>query len=102
MRDVEILLIPAIVRFLKDGVDLDDKSSHYHDRAESQTQESEAVLLIIQRHQDETNNEGNDADDHPLVVLTAKRKVIFHCYSLIKVVQRHFQIFSDGKPGTHT
>ena len=62
--------------FDKNCVDLDYESRHNHDRPQRKSHEAEAMRLTIQRHNDEAYDERDHTDDHPLIVLFAKRKFV--------------------------
>lgn len=70
-------------RTVKDGEDLDDKAGHHNQRAQGYAEKSKAVLLPVKCHDGESRHQGHDADDHPLIVLFAKRKFI-HNYKVVQ------------------
>lgn len=85
---------------MQDGVDLNDKSGHNNDGSECEAEKSETMWLAVHRHDRKAGNQSDDANDHPLIILATKRKFIHDYFiykfeSLIKLIKRHLQVFSN-------
>lgn len=63
---------------MKDCPDLDDKTGHDYDRSQCEAKESKAVLLTVDRHNDEADDQRNESEDHQLIILLAKGEFMFH------------------------
>src|SRR5690606_25826820 len=85
---------------LKDRINFDDETGHHNDRSEGQSQKPEAVLGAFEGHDGETHDQNHDADDHPLIIVLAKRKFAHNdVRKSVQFFQRHPQIFPDRKIG---
>jgi hypothetical protein len=65
-------------RAMQDCINLEHEANHHNDGSEGEAEETKAMLLLIHRHDDKANNDGNNADDHPLIILFSEGKFIFH------------------------
>jgi hypothetical protein len=65
-------------RCMQDCPDFNDKSGHHHDRSERETQETKAMLFAVYRHDDESDDQHNQSDDHQLIVLFSEGEFMFH------------------------
>jgi len=71
-----------LFRLFEDSENLNDKTKQYHNWCKCDSAETENVRIENSRvfasataHENESENNASDADEHPHVILSAKRKI---------------------------
>ncbi len=62
---------------MKDGKEFDDITNHHYNRSESDAQESESIILIVQSHDIKTNDQNYDSYEHQYIITFLEGKFFF-------------------------
>lgn len=60
------------------------KTRHHNDGAERKSKESKTMWIGFKRHNDESNYQRDDADNHQLIIFLSEREFAFHvCFNRV-------------------
>ena len=85
---------------MQDRIDLDNEAGHDDHRSQGDTQETKPVLSLVERHDRKTSDQGDNPDDHPLLVLLAKSKFI-HIIQSFNIVLPETSADTSGLKSTY-